>query len=78
MSRALRRQRQKALPLELAKRSIFDNAPVFRVCFSCRHRNGATRDWRPELNGEHDRPPTVGKRLFCCLAHGVAFHAPIP
>lgn len=51
MSRALRRQRQKALPLELAKRSIFDYAPLFRVCFSCRHRNGATRDWRPATNG---------------------------
>jgi hypothetical protein len=51
MSRALRRQRQKALPLELAKRSIFDYSPLFRVCFLCRHRNGATRDWRPATNG---------------------------
>lgn len=33
MSRALRRQRQKALPLELAKRSIFDYAPLFRAVF---------------------------------------------
>ncbi len=48
MSRALRRQRQKALPLELAKRSIFDYAPLFRVCFLCPVELPA-RDWRPEL-----------------------------
>lgn len=46
MSRALRRQRQKALPLELAKRSIFDYAPLFRVCFLCPVELPA-RDWRP-------------------------------
>nr|DAG06604.1 MAG TPA: hypothetical protein [Caudoviricetes sp.] len=30
---------------------LFDNAPLFRVCFLCRHRNGATRAWRPEQSG---------------------------
>ena len=49
MSRALRRQRQKALPLELAKRSIFDYVLLFRVCFLCRPRWPA-RDWRPATN----------------------------
>lgn len=28
---------------------LFDYAPLFRVCFSRRHRNGATRAWRPDL-----------------------------
>lgn len=30
---------------------LFDYPPLFRVCFLCRHRNGATRAWRPEYFG---------------------------
>lgn len=55
---------------------LFDNAPVFRVCFSRRHRNGATRAWRPELKGVQS--PIVCRAAFLLAERdGYVFHIPI-